>query len=267
MRHLVLLLLCVLHLVKPVYAKQIAFVVDDIGNNVRDLELLSLPGELTFAVLPHTPFSQQFAYLATQQSKELILHVPMQAIEDKALGPGGLTLDMDKASLQATLGHALATLPQIKGINNHMGSALTQYSEPMKWTMELLRKRDLYFLDSRTTVQSQAQIVADLYGVANVARQVFLDNITTPNALMTQLTQSKRIAKQQGYVIVIAHPYPETTAFLQTQLPKLLSEGFELVPVSQLVKQRYIQLAKRQTKSNKPPLESTYIDLNTSSLE
>ncbi|MFY8298662.1 divergent polysaccharide deacetylase family protein [Pseudoalteromonas sp. SS15] len=244
MRSLLWLLLSVFYLAIPLHAKQIAIVIDDVGNHQRDLNLLSLPGELTFAILPHTPYSQKFAYLASQQSKELLLHVPMQAIEDKALGPGALTLNMDKQTLQMTLGHALASLPQVSGVNNHMGSALTQYSDPMKWTMEVLRKRGLYFLDSRTTNESQAQTVADLYGVANIARQVFLDNEKQETYFTQQLNEAKSIALRSGQSVLIAHPYPETVAFLHAQIPLLLEQGYELVPLSQLVRSRYIQLAK-----------------------
>jgi len=144
-------------------AKQIAIVIDDIGYHQRDLEFLTLPGQLTYSILPHTPYSQVFATHASKANKELLLHVPMQALNGKALGPGALTLDMDKAQLQQTLGTALASLPQVRGVNNHMGSALTQQSQAMKWTMEVLKKRELYFLDSRTTGLSQAQNAANFF--------------------------------------------------------------------------------------------------------
>ncbi|MBQ4813643.1 divergent polysaccharide deacetylase family protein [Pseudoalteromonas luteoviolacea] len=234
------------------YAKQIAIVIDDIGNHQRDLAFLSLPGNLTYAVLPHTPFSQHFAYHAAKQNKEIILHIPMQAQNDKALGPGGLTLDMPKWQLQRTLGHALASLPHVKGVNNHMGSALTQYDEPMKWTMEVLKKRSLYFLDSRTTPYSQAQKVANLYGVDNIARHVFLDNELSIDNLQSQLQELKTIAQTQGYAIGIAHPYPETQQFLLQTLQDLTAEGFELVPLSTLVENKHVQLiALQSAKSEK----------------
>ncbi|WP_063366924.1 divergent polysaccharide deacetylase family protein [Pseudoalteromonas luteoviolacea] len=227
-------------------AKQIAIVIDDIGNHQRDLELLNLPGEITYALLPHTPFSQHFAYQAALKNKELILHIPMQSLDNKALGPGGLTLDMKKWQLQKTLGHALSSLPHVKGVNNHMGSALTQYDEPMKWTMEVLKKRSLYFLDSRTTPYSQAQTIANLYGVNNIARHVFLDNELENAKLEIQLEQLKTIATEQGYAIGIAHPYPQTQQFLTHALRELQDQGFELVPLSTLVESKYIRLAALQ---------------------
>ncbi|MBE0369397.1 divergent polysaccharide deacetylase family protein [Pseudoalteromonas aurantia] len=230
----------------PSYAKQIAIVIDDVGNHERDLELLNLPGQLSFSILPHTPYSQLFARLASKENKELLLHVPMQSIENKVLGPGALTLKMNKWQLQTTLGHALATLPQVRGVNNHMGSALTQYITPMNWTMEVLKKRGLFFLDSRTTEQTQAQHAANLYGVRNIGRHVFLDNVPTEDALQSQLTQLKLLAQSQDSAIAIAHPYPTTISFLNKALPELIAQGFELVPVSQLVQHKYIQLAQQQ---------------------
>ena len=127
-----------------------------------------------------------------------------------------------------------------------MGSALPQLTEPMKWTMEILKKRGLYFLDSRTTSQSEAQNVANLYGVANVSRHVFLDNNVTQSQLQHQLEELKSKAEHFNYAIAIAHPYPETVAFLQQALPELQQQGFELVPLSQLVETKYIQLAKAE---------------------
>jgi polysaccharide deacetylase 2 family uncharacterized protein YibQ len=241
----------------PCAAKQIAIVVDDIGNHKRDLQLLELPGQLSFSILPHTPYSQQFAYLASRADKELLLHVPMQSLQDKALGPGGLTLNMNKWQLQSTLGHALATLPQVKGVNNHMGSALTQYVEPMKWTMEILKKRGLFFLDSRTTEYTQAQNVANLYGVENIGRHIFLDNIPTEQALNEQLKALKAKADSEEFAIAIAHPYPETIAFLQSVLPELAAQGYELVPVSRLVESKYIQLAKHAHTSAVSPIPAS----------
>lgn len=226
-------------------AKQFAIVIDDIGNHQRDLELLSLPGGITFSILPHTPYSQQFAFAASRQQRELMLHVPMQAKDpNKALGPGALTVGMEKWQLQMTLGNALSTLPQVKGVNNHMGSALTEQIDPMKWTMEILKKRSLYFLDSRTTSHSQAQYAANLYGVKNIARQVFLDNDVSAVALNTQWQKMLKLLESHQQVIIIAHPYKETAAFLATKLAELESTDIELVPVSQLVEQKYVRLAE-----------------------
>ncbi|MBH0093470.1 divergent polysaccharide deacetylase family protein [Pseudoalteromonas sp. K222D] len=226
-------------------AKQIAIVIDDIGYHQRDLELLTLPGQVSYSILPHTPYAQAFATLASKTNKELLLHIPMQALNGKELGPGALTLNMNKEQIQQILGTALASLPQVKGVNNHMGSALTQQGQAMRWIMEVLKKRHLYFLDSRTTELSQAQNAANFLGVENIGRHIFLDNITTPEQLQLRLDELKQHATEHKFAIAIAHPYPETIAFLRHVLPQLSKQGFELVPVSKLVERKYIQLAEK----------------------
>ncbi|KKM82732.1 hypothetical protein LCGC14_1316600, partial [marine sediment metagenome] len=55
-------------------------------------------------------------------------------------------------------------------------------------------------------------------------------------------------ATTQSFAIAIAHPYPETIDFLREALPQLIEQGFELVPVSQLVERKYIQLAQAEGK-------------------
>ena len=227
MKLLLALLIAILYLPATCFAKQVAIVIDDIGYHQRDLDILNLPGQVSYSILPHTPYSQAFADLASQSNKEILLHIPMQSIDSsKALGPGALTTDMNKEQLQHTLGSALASLPQVKGVNNHMGSRLTQQSLPMKWTMEVLKKHNLYFLDSRTTNLSQAQHVANLYGVKNVSRHVFLDNILTKQQLNLRLNELKYKAEKFSFAIAIAHPYPETIAFLKKALPELQDRSF-----------------------------------------
>ncbi len=234
----------------PSDAKQVAIVMDDIGYHQADLKALQLPANISFAILPHTPFADEFARRANKQNKELILHMPMEAVSGKALGPGALTNDMNKEQIQSTLNKALDSYPQVTGLNNHMGSYLTQKVVPMSWTMEVLRERNLFFLDSKTTRDSKAQYMANLFGVNNIARHVFIDNIPTDKQMQFRLNQLIRIAKKRGSAVAIAHPYPETLAFLNDALPKLKNEGIEVVKISELVDSKYIQLAQKQTSSN-----------------
>ncbi|PAJ75873.1 hypothetical protein CJF42_03175 [Pseudoalteromonas sp. NBT06-2] len=224
-------------------ANQVAIIIDDIGYHKHDLEAVKLPGSISYSILPYTPFAKAFSEQARKQNKELLLHIPMQAISGKVLGPGALTEEMTRSQIHETLNKALNEHPYVKGVNNHMGSFLTQKIQPMAWTMEVLQERGLYFLDSRTTIKSQAQNMANLFNVNNVSRHVFLDNIPTEKQMTFRMKQLIGIAKKRDYAIAIAHPYPETLVFLQRELPKLQSHGIKLVPLSQLVDNKYVKLA------------------------
>ncbi len=131
----------------------ISIIIDDIGARLRaDRRAIDLPGPVAFAFLPHTPHGPALAELAHAQGKEVLLHMPMQAIEDGPLGPGAVTLHMDRTEFVDAVRRALATVPHVSGVNNHMGSLLTRHPGHMTWLMQELKARgNLFFVDSRTS--------------------------------------------------------------------------------------------------------------------
>lgn len=214
---------------------EVAIIIDDMGNNESDLEASLLPGQLTFAVLPFTPYARAFALKAHHQNKQLLLHTPMQAMKGERLGPGALTVDMSAAEIKLTLQRSLDAVPYVVGINNHMGSYFTQLPNPMQSVMETLQQRQLFFVDSRTSEFTVAERVANELGVATGHRQVFLDNHTDRDYLEQQWQQLIDAAKTNGSAIGIGHPYPQTLAFLREKLPQIDRHGVNLVFVSELV--------------------------------
>tara|TARA_R110001592_G_scaffold166843_1_gene402103 strand:- start:392 stop:991 length:600 start_codon:yes stop_codon:yes gene_type:complete len=122
---------------------QVAIIIDDIGYRKSDAAVLTLPGAITFAILPHTPYGKRLALEGYHKNNEIILHIPMEAENGKKLGPGALTVKMNEESIRHQLALAFAEIPFAIGINNHMGSKLTKLYNPMMWTMRFLKERDL----------------------------------------------------------------------------------------------------------------------------
>lgn len=217
----------------------IALIIDDLGTR-RELgkRIVNLPGPVACAFLPYGRYTDYLARKAHAQHKEVMLHLPMQAVEDAPamLGKGVLTLDMTKPRFRATLAHDLAAVPHISGLNNHMGSLLTRHPGTMAWLMEaIVRRGDLFFVDSRTTSATVAEQLALEYGVPNTARNVFLDNVQTRPAVRAQLQKLIAIAKRDGTALGIGHPYPGTVAVLAEELGRLEPQGVRLLPVSRLI--------------------------------
>ena len=215
---------------------KLAIIIDDIGYNLPlGQRTIQLPGPFTLAVLPFTPHGRELAELAHQRGKELMLHAPMSNHHDYPLGPGGLVSGMERADFLNILRQNLANIPYIKGVNNHMGSLLTEQTEPMRWLMLELQTRDLYFVDSRTTAKTQALIEAERIRLPSRRRDVFLDDTRTRDHIKQQLLLALQKARQQGSAIAIGHPYLETLNVLNNIQPLLENYNVELVPVSKLV--------------------------------
>ncbi|WP_258872725.1 divergent polysaccharide deacetylase family protein [Thalassotalea euphylliae] len=213
---------------------QIAIVIDDIGYRTTDRQVLTIPGNITYAVLPQTPYGKRIAEEANRRNQDVILHIPMESTQGKKLGPGALTANMSEAAIAASLDESLQEVPFAIGINNHMGSHLTTLAKPMLWTMKFLKKRELLFLDSVTSPKSLGRTIADRMGVPAMSRHVFLDNQLSHQYIAGQFQQLINKAKRQQTAIAIAHPHPETVAALTKLIPQLKQHGIELVPLSAL---------------------------------
>jgi polysaccharide deacetylase 2 family uncharacterized protein YibQ len=132
------------------------------------------------------------------------------------------------------IGH-LSRIPGVKGVNNHMGSLLTEREDKMALLFRELKKRHLFFVDSRTTPQTVAAKVAADLKVPVASRSVFLDHELSQEAMRAQWERFLAMAREQGYAVAIAHPHRETLVFLKEHLRDLRSEA-RLVRVSDIVR-------------------------------
>lgn len=230
---------------------KISIIIDDIGYSHKyGMAAMRLPGELTYAIIPNSPRAGFFANHAAKMNKEVMLHAPMSTIHNIPLGENGLSESMDESDFKETLKSSLDSLPSASGVNNHMGSLLTQRSLPMEWLMQALQERDLYFIDSRTTANSVAWKVAQEFNIPSLKRDIFLDHEATEEFIDGQFQKLTEIAQRRGYAVAIAHPYQETITYLEKHLPKLEQQNIDLVPVSQLLSHhsRYIMAQKSSKK-------------------
>ena len=235
-----LLFLCSVYwLAQPAKSAEIAIVIDDLGNQKhRGEQVLNLPGPLTLAFLPHRPFTPVLAKVAHRLQKEVIVHLPMSSIHQRALGRGALIENMPYNAFRQVVHDAIESVPHARGVNNHMGSALTRQTLPMRWLMTYLSERQLFFLDSRTSSETIAEQTALAVGIPVWSRHVFLDHDRDQDAINRAFDRLIQLAQKQGYAVAIGHPYSETIAVLQQRLPKLAEINITLRPLSSLAKQQ-----------------------------
>jgi hypothetical protein len=165
-----------------------------------------------------------------------MLHLPMEPVEypDVNPGPGTLLTSMTPDQLTRQLEKDLDAVPFITGVNNHMGSKMTAESSQMYQIFSILKKRGLYFVDSRTTAETLCKPSARLFQLPFAQRDVFLDHLMEVEFIRKQLKELVRIAQRNGYAVGIGHPHSLTYQVLQEMLPDL-QKKIRLVPVSEIV--------------------------------
>ncbi len=215
----------------------VAIIVDDIGND-RKLasQFIELDAPLTLSILPFGHFSQQLAADARTKGHEIMLHLPMEPSEfpEANPGPGALLFQMTPDQLIEQLEIDIERIPGIRGVNNHMGSALSESSPHMRQIFSILKKRGLFYIDSRTTAQTVARPSANLLQIPFAERDIFIDHFEDKQFIRGQLEQLVKRARHQGYAVGIAHPHPVTYEVLMQFLPEL-KRSVKLVPASMVV--------------------------------
>lgn len=219
---------------------EIAIVIDDMGlDRRRSARAIALPAPLTLSFLPYAEDLREQAASGRAHGHELLVHVPMEPLgSHNDAGPGALKVGLSLEEVGERLRHDLGQFDQYVGINNHMGSRFTAYGPGMAVVMAELKSRGLLFLDSRTIGNTVGAPTADQYGVPNIERDVFLDDVMTESAVRTELAHLEAIAARTGHAVAIGHPHDQTLAVLTRWIPEVQAKGFVLVPLSQLVRER-----------------------------
>ncbi len=216
----------------------VAIVIDDMGYDLELNQLLiELEARLSFAFLPHAPFSKKFAMLAAEKKKDILLHQPLEP-ENGELDPGKgvLLTNMHAYRMREILQDNLMNIPGVKGVNGHMGSKFTKDKEAMEILLAAIKMSNMFYLDSYTSVDSVAEEVAKSLGVKTARRNVFLDHTVSKEAISHELQRLVRIARQNGHAIAIGHPHKETYEILYRELP-VIQKQVKIIPISKLIEE------------------------------
>ena len=215
----------------------IAIVIDDVGlDRQRSLRAVTaLPPEVTLAYLPYAPELDKQTRLARDFGHELIVHFPMEPLGDSDPGPIALMDGMGDQDVSSVMGRAFASFEGYVGINNHMGSKVTQNGVIMSRVMGELNSRGLFYLDSRTIGGSVAAKNARQNGVPYAVRDIFLDHEETEAFVRSALNDTVAKAKENGFAIAIGHPKDVTLEIVGEWAETLDEQGVRLVPLSEVI--------------------------------
>jgi len=225
---------------RPVPKVRIAIVIDDVGYNLEQLDkFLVFPAPIALSVLPNLPHSSESARRIVESGKELLLHLPMEAVNGNDPGPGAIRTTQSEEEIRRLLESSFSQVPQAVGVNNHMGSRATADERVMNVVMEYLHTSRRFYLDSRTTTESVAARGATRHGVAFLERDVFLDNELEAEAIKKALESGIQIARKKGQAVLIGHIHnPQIVEVMELLLAGLAQAGVELVPVSALIDEK-----------------------------
>lgn len=224
--------------IKPEVLPKVALIIDDMGiDQIMTRKFLQLDAVVTYSILPFSPLQAEVQATATRKRLDTMLHLPMEPNEYPSINPGqgALLTGMPPDALITQLKKNLRAVPGIVGVNNHMGSKMTESSDQMNQIFTVLKKEGLFFIDSRTTPATLCRPAARLFRIPFGERDVFLDHVQKPEVIREQVFKLIQVAGQKGQAIGIAHPHAVTYEVLQQMLPEI-TRKVRLVPASEVVR-------------------------------
>ena len=217
---------------------RLAIIIDDLGNDRGAAQaIFALPYPVTISVLPNHPHSVEIAQEAHLRGFQVMLHLPMESLRDERPETQELRPGMSAGDVNRLVSDLLQAVPDVAGANNHQGSQSTANAALMNELMPVLRDRNLFYVDSRTTAATVAYDTAQRLGVRSGFRNVpFLDDVAEVGAVRKQLQLALRDARKKGDAIAIGHPHPATLQALRDVLPDAKAQGVRLVFASEVVR-------------------------------
>jgi len=116
-----------------------------------------------------------------------------------------------------------------------MGSLFTESAPKLDVIMKILKSKNLFFLDSKTTEYSQAEVVAKMEDVPYIARDIFLDNENDYEKIMAQFRITEAVAEKTGFAVAIGHPKSQTYLALRDWVETLKDKNVKLIHLSDMI--------------------------------
>ena len=216
----------------------IGIVIDDFGYRNDDVSdgFLNLDVPLTYAVIPGHEYSKSFGEKAVGRGFEVIVHMPFENLANK----GGeesfvLSTSMDSETIQERVQAALDEIPSAIGMNNHQGSKASADQHVMSNVARVLLRRNVFFVDSRTTTETVAESTMEVYKVPTTRRNIFLDNEDDEGYIHAQLIKLVEKSEESGAAVGIGHVKPKTLKILKKHIPELQKKGYKFEFVSKML--------------------------------
>jgi len=193
---------------------KLVIIIDDVAFKHQVNMIQNIPYKITPSFFPPTPKHPDTPLYAKRFSHYMI-HLPLEASEFHKPEPDTLSVYDPYYKILNRIYSLKKMFPKAKFINNHTGSTYTSDLQAMVKLFKALKEEKMGFVDSKTTMNSQAKNALKKCYIPMYSRNVFIDNIENEAYIKNQLKKAVFSAKKRGYAIAIGHPHTVTLKTLK----------------------------------------------------
>lgn len=228
----------------PIETAYVALLIDDFGilpvEKANKFFAIGMP--FTASILPFEKYS---TYIIRELDKypqiERFVHLPMEPINYPAVdpGPGAVLTSLTDRQIQERVKIAIERVPGAVGVNNHMGSKATADRTVMYQVLRQIQQTGLFFVDSRTTIYTVSEDVAQEIGVPATRVDYVLDPPgVSPEEVQKRLITSIFESRTKPASILNCHLSDTLFLAISGLLPQIKRCGVKFITVSEAFKRK-----------------------------
>ncbi|HOE90849.1 MAG TPA: divergent polysaccharide deacetylase family protein [Candidatus Cloacimonadota bacterium] len=223
----------------PIEKPKIAIIITELGDeDFKDLsQYLQIPFHLNYAIIPFRKNTNRIYQQVLISNSEVLINVPMEDINYPKIDHGkyGIEVKFTEKDIINALKEQIKELPEAKGTINYLGSLATTDEQIMHYTMQTLKKHNLYFVDNMTPISSIAFNTAQKNVMSSYKKSLSLDLSSSTINLNTKLNEIVNLGVNQQ-IIVVTIPYYKLGSYqLFYGLCDLINkQGYEFIKISSL---------------------------------
>lgn len=231
---------------KPIVIKDknpmIAIVITGLGSNKNISEqALRLPEAINLSFSPYAKDLNSWMTSARFSGHEILIDLPMEASNYPVSDPGplGLLVSKEQAGNEMKIKKLMSRDVGYVGFITPRDDVFLDNNELFKSLLQVLSGRGLMLVVGRQPAKNETKEMIEKGNTASVIIDTIIDEELTPTAIQAQLSLLEQTAKQRGYAVGTTKGYPITIKQLSDWAAKLEENGFNLVPISQIVSKRF----------------------------
>jgi polysaccharide deacetylase 2 family uncharacterized protein YibQ len=203
------------------------------------MEILSFPDPLTLSLLPSEKKSAWTSQAAIEYNKEIIIQLPLEPTTrvDSSLASALIMVHYPEEKIRAMVDASMRTIPNFSGFNNLLGSRACEDSRVMAIIMDLIARRNGYFVETPCSRNSTIPALARKAGVPYCEISASIADDASAAAVEDYLRHYCLLAQKRGKILVRVKARPAFVTALKNVRTYLAQNGVRLAYVSEIVSQ------------------------------
>ena len=218
----------------PADQPRIAIIIRDVGRlSLETQAAIETPAEVTLAFSPYGRDLATWIDRARLDRHETLMMLPMEPVDYPRNDPGPLALltNLGAGDNAERLARILADADGSVGIIGEAGSRFLTEPAALEPVLATLAEAGFLYVDTNPENDAVAEVAEGL-GLPVVDVDVEVTDTTLRTMIDRRLLELETIARDRGYAVGLADPYPVFLEQLATWSERLQTRGFVLAPVT-----------------------------------